>query len=130
MITEATKIEIESYEEIALSQNTYRNNNLLNLNCILEFGDGYIVNVKGIIDTGASKCYISPYLIPSKCIESALYKTEVKDVFGKITTLENKLIDCIITFNNIKYPLPFDWVKPVSRKKSCKTFDRNEFCKT
>ena len=65
-------IEIKSYEEIALSQNTYRNNNLLNLDCILEFKDGYKVNVKGIIDTEASKYYLSPYMILSKYIESTL----------------------------------------------------------
>ena len=61
-----TKEEIESYEVIALSQNIYRNNNLLNLNCTLNLeSDGYKVNAKSIIDTGASKCYISPDLIPS-----------------------------------------------------------------
>ena len=37
VITEAIKKEIESYEEIILSQNTYSNNNILNSNCILEF---------------------------------------------------------------------------------------------
>ena len=130
MISEVTEEEIESYEEIALSQNTYRNNNLLNLYCILEFKDGYKVNVKGIIDTEASKCYISQYLISSKYIESATYKAKVKDGFGKITILENKLIDCTIICNNIKYPLFFIWVKQALERKNCKTFDRNEFYKT
>ena len=129
MISEVTEEEIESYEEIALSQNTYRNNNLLNIDCIFEFKDGYKVNVKGNIDTGVSKCYISPYLIPSKCIESALYKTEVKDVFGKITTLENKVIDCKITYNNIKYLLPFIWVRPALGKKVARFFIGKNFIK-
>ena len=40
------------------------------------------------MDTGASKCYISPYLILSKFIESVLYKEEVKYDFGKITILK------------------------------------------
>ena len=59
--------------------------------------------------------YISGF-DPFKYIESALYKAEVKDVFGKITILENKLIGCTITFNNIKYTISFDWVKPASGK--------------
>lgn len=62
--------------------------------------------MKGIIDTGASKCYISLYLIPSRYIESTLYKAEVKDTFGKITILEKKLIDFTVylIILNIFYP--------------------------
>ena len=57
------------------------------LNCIVDFKDRYKVNVESIIETGASKCYISPDLIPSNYMESALYKVEVKDDFSKITIL-------------------------------------------
>ena len=42
------------------------------LNCIDYFKDRYKVNVESIIETGASKCYVSPYLIPSNYMESAL----------------------------------------------------------
>ena len=129
MITEATEEEIKRHEEITLSQNTYRNNNLLNLNYILEFEDKCIINVEGIIDTRASKYYITPDLIPSKYIESALYKAEVKDAFGKITTLENKVIDCKITYNNIKYLLPFIWVRPALGKKVARFFIGKNFIK-
>ena len=34
------KEEIQSYEEVALAQNTYRSNNLLNLDCTIEFKEG------------------------------------------------------------------------------------------
>ena len=117
IFSEATEKETESYEKIALSQSTYRNDNLLNLDYVLEFKDRYKVNVKGIIDTEASKCHVSPYLFPSEYIESVLYKAEDKDVFDEITILENKLIDCAITFSKIKYPLSFVWVKSALGKK-------------
>ena len=103
---EATEEEIKNYKETALSKNTYWNNNLLSLDSILEFKDGYKVNVKSIIDIWTSKCYISPPLIALKYIESDLYKAEVKDTFDKITILENKLINCTIIFDNMEYSVP------------------------
>ena len=45
--------------------------------------------------------YISGF-DPFKYIESALYKTKVKDAFNKITTLQNKPINCTLSFNNIR----------------------------
>ena len=68
-------------------------------------------------------------MIPSQYIESGLYKAEVKYAFGKLTILENKLIDYTITFNNIIYMLPYVWVKPASLKKVVKLLIGRNFVK-
>ena len=42
----------------------FKNNNLLNKSLLIEFNDGYKLPVNGIIDTGASRNYISEEIGP------------------------------------------------------------------
>ena len=48
----------------------------------------------------------------------SLYQAEVKNVFGNVTILENKLVDCTATFTNLKFQVHSVWVKPTLGNKT------------
>ena len=95
-----------------------KNNNLLNIGLLIEFNDGYKLPVTSIIDTGASRNYISEEIVPKHYREEAVTKSMVRDAFVNQIILSEKLTDCTISINNQKYTLPLTWVKPFNKEKT------------
>lgn len=46
--------------------------------------------------------------------------SRIRNAFGKITILEDKLEECIVRLNNLKCQLPFAYIKPILGNKTAR----------
>lgn len=86
-------------------------NNLLNMVVTLEI-EGKKYNIQAILDTGASKCCITPNALPEKCYEHSAEYT----IFGvnSVQKTTKRLKNGYIILNSEKYPMPFTYALPLT----------------